>query len=384
VSPAETQAGSRYPDAPRSDLAGLLHRDRAADPYRWLDDAGDPATVAWTAAQARLSERVLSGLPGVGRFRDRVRTFSRTPAAAPGSSRQLTYRAQDGTLVTMAVLAADGEPAGPHPALLRLGDGEAGLPADPVQRAAVYAWVEAGGVYAAPSAGGFHSAADWLIRAGWTSPDQLAISGGVAAAAAIVQRSDLYRAAVCTGAGPVPAVSPYDQVRAQVPYPAVLLTVPQAGLGPDPLHARKLTAALQYSSTSARPVLLRAACGTAGLSAEALAFLALETGLPVDVPTAVTGHRLADIGQLRAIADQLRLDLLDLLMSDPDRNWSARQLADRTGSALNRLHYHLRLLEEHGLICARWVEVAGRHERRYAAAHRQIWFARGGERATPA
>jgi predicted transcriptional regulator len=115
------------------------------------------------------------------------------------------------------------------------------------------------------------------------------------------------------------------------------------------------------------------------LTAEGLAFLALETGLSLGSgAAAAAGHRIARVAELRAIADQLRLHILDVLMSDLDRSWSARALADETGCALNRLHYHLRLLEEQGLVFGSWAASAGRPERRYAATHRHIWFARGG------
>ncbi|MET7986582.1 prolyl oligopeptidase family serine peptidase [Streptomyces sp. NPDC005281] len=42
------------PPAPRSGPEEILHGRRVADPYRWLEDARDPATIAWSAAQERL------------------------------------------------------------------------------------------------------------------------------------------------------------------------------------------------------------------------------------------------------------------------------------------------------------------------------------------
>ncbi|HSI91870.1 MAG TPA: prolyl oligopeptidase family serine peptidase [Jiangellaceae bacterium] len=43
-----------YPDAPRGDHADVLHGVSIPDPYRPLEDEQDPATVAWSAAQAEL------------------------------------------------------------------------------------------------------------------------------------------------------------------------------------------------------------------------------------------------------------------------------------------------------------------------------------------
>src|SRR4051812_31989786 len=58
----------RYPEAPRLDLVEDLHGHRVADPYRWLEDAADPRTQAWTAAQDAPAAEVLGGLPLRARF----------------------------------------------------------------------------------------------------------------------------------------------------------------------------------------------------------------------------------------------------------------------------------------------------------------------------
>ena len=44
-----------YPPAERLDLVETLHGHRVADPYRWLEDADDPRTQAWSAAQDGLA-----------------------------------------------------------------------------------------------------------------------------------------------------------------------------------------------------------------------------------------------------------------------------------------------------------------------------------------
>jgi prolyl oligopeptidase len=88
------------------------------------------------------------------------------------------------------------------------------------------------------------------------------------------------------------AYSPYHNVRAGERYPATLFTVFDNDTRVDPLHARKLCAALQHAtgaSPEERPILLRreAEVGHSSrsvsrgvrLSADQLAFLAKYTGM---------------------------------------------------------------------------------------------------------
>jgi prolyl oligopeptidase len=136
----------------------------------------------------------------------------------------------------------------------------------------------------------FFAVAEALIERRVTRPERLAIhgrsNGGLLVAAALTQRPELFRAAVCSvpltdmlryerfqiaklwipeyGSASDPeqfrflkAYSPYHRVDAGVAYPAVLLTTAESDTRVDPLHARKLAAALQYSSSSELPVLLR-------------------------------------------------------------------------------------------------------------------------------
>ncbi|MCW2579655.1 MAG: Prolyl oligopeptidase [Blastococcus sp.] len=62
----------RYPEAPRLELVDDLHGRRVADPYRWLEDAEDPRTQAWTAEQDALTAEVLAGLPMRAEFAARL------------------------------------------------------------------------------------------------------------------------------------------------------------------------------------------------------------------------------------------------------------------------------------------------------------------------
>jgi prolyl oligopeptidase len=62
----------RYPEAPRLDLVEDLHGHPVSDPYRWLEDADDPRTVAWSEAQDALAAEVLGGLPQRAAFAARM------------------------------------------------------------------------------------------------------------------------------------------------------------------------------------------------------------------------------------------------------------------------------------------------------------------------
>jgi prolyl oligopeptidase len=136
------------------------------------------------------------------------------------------------------------------------------------------------------------AAAEYLVHDGWTSPAHLAISGGsnggLMAAAVVTQRPELVKAAVCAvpladmlryhkfGAGKawVPeygsaddpemfpilhAYSPYRRAIDATPraYPALLVDSTDHDDRVDPMHARKLVAAIQAVQTANLPVLLR-------------------------------------------------------------------------------------------------------------------------------
>jgi prolyl oligopeptidase len=263
---------------------------------------------------------------------------------------QVSYQSKDGTTIRMVIVSPAGaskEQAGRRPAIL-YGYGGFNVSLTPGYSANILAWVEAGGIYAVAGLRGgseegeqwhragmrahkqnvfddFHAAAEKLIADGWSSSPQLAVwggsNGGLLVGAAITQRPDLMAAAVCSaplldmvryelfglgttwndefGAVAVPeefgwvlAYSPYHHVCEGVPYPATLFTVFDGDTRVDPLHARKLCAALQHATAapfSERPILLRreanvghgarAISRTVALASESLAFAAAQTGL---------------------------------------------------------------------------------------------------------
>ncbi len=281
-----------------------------------------------------------------------------TWATAPGSvpvpavtARQVTYESKDGTAVRMLVISGAAAPDGPRPTIL-YGYGGFDISLTPAYSPNVLAWVSAGGVYAIANLRGgseegeewhragmldrkqnvfddFHAAAEALIRDGWTTPDQLAISGGsnggLLVGAALTQRPELYAAVVCsaplldmvryerfglgqtwnveygTAADPeqlgwLLSYSPYHHVVPGTAYPAVLFTVFTSDTRVDPVHAYKMCAALQHATSSdpgrnSGAVLLRAegqvghgaraVSRTAELAGDTLAFAARHTGLTV-------------------------------------------------------------------------------------------------------
>ena len=275
--------------------------------------------------------------------------------AAPGAVpvppvliEQREVTSADGTTVRMFVVSpADGR--GSRPALLT-GYGGFGIHPEPAYSPSALAWVGAGGVYALASLRGggeegeawhragnrdhkqnvfddFHAAAQALIDAGDTTADRLAIlggsNGGLLVGAALTQRPDLYRAVVCSAPlldmvryeqfslgrtwndeygtaddpdelGWLLSYSPYHHVREGTGYPAVLFTVFDSDTRVDPLHARKMCAALQHAtagSLATRPVLLRretdvghgarSVSRSIALGVDQLSFLAAHTGLPL-------------------------------------------------------------------------------------------------------
>ena len=262
-------------------------------------------------------------------------------------TRQVAYQSADGTTVRMLIIAGRQDQPGPRPAILT-GYGGFGISMTPGYAPTALAWAEAGGVYAIAGLRGgseegedwhragmrdrkqnvfddFYAAAEKLIADGWTTPGQLAISGGsnggLLVGAALTQRPDLFAAVVCsaplldmvryerfglgetwndeygtaadhTELGWLLSYSPYHHVREGTRYPAVLFTVFDSDTRVDPLHARKMCAALQHAaadSAGRRPVLLRrerdvghgarAVSRSVSLSSETLAFAARYTGL---------------------------------------------------------------------------------------------------------
>ena len=283
----------------------------------------------------------------------RTEVWAEAPGAPPPDPELEVVRAfvtsPDGTQVPLFVarrsdLALDGT----APTIL-YGYGGFQISLTPAYNASARTWVEAGGVYATACLRGggeygegwhrdgmrdvkqhvfddFLACARWLLDSGHTSPDHLAAAGGsnggLLVGAALTQAPELLRAVHCsaplldmvryerfglgitwndeygTAADPdelgwLLSYSPYHRVVDGARYPAVLFTTFGGDTRVDPLHARKLCAALQHATAAdpaERPVLLRheEAVGhglrtvSRGLDerAEVLSFLAAPVGWP--------------------------------------------------------------------------------------------------------
>jgi DNA-binding transcriptional ArsR family regulator len=84
-----------------------------------------------------------------------------------------------------------------------------------------------------------------------------------------------------------------------------------------------------------------------------------------------------DVSMLKALADPIRMTLLDLTMSQPDRTWTARELAAQVGVLPTNIYYHLNMLERHGLLQVRDTRVVnGIIEKHYGAGQRSVTFHR--------
>jgi DNA-binding transcriptional ArsR family regulator len=84
--------------------------------------------------------------------------------------------------------------------------------------------------------------------------------------------------------------------------------------------------------------------------------------LPVPLPELV----LTDLEQLRVASDALRLQIIDLMALQPQKGWTAKELAEGLDTKQTKLYHHLALLEEHGFIRVAGTRmVSGIQEKRY-------------------
>jgi prolyl oligopeptidase len=261
---------------------------------------------------------------------------------------EVIYTSKDGTTVPLLLAARnDLLRSGPLPTFLT-GYGGFGSCVTPRFTAFATFLVERGFLFAVPALRGgselgeewhlagkrekrqnsfddFIAAAEWLISQNRSTPNQIAIGGGSNAGllvgAAITQRPDLFRAAICLGplldmmryhlfdfaAGwadeygspedkqdfrTLLSYSPYHRIEDGAAYPAILLISGDADTRCNPMHARKMAARLQAVSSSGYPILLdyRPSWGHTPVQpfsmkiealTDRLAFVCQELGVPV-------------------------------------------------------------------------------------------------------
>lgn len=238
-----------------------------------------------------------------------------TPAATDDViSEQIFATSKDGTKVPMFVLRHKDTPLDGSAPTIVYGYGGFNVPITPGFNPATYAWLERGGIYIFSNLRGgseygenwhrdgmglkkqnvfddYYAVAETLIANNYTSSKRLAAyggsNGGLLVGAALTQRPDLYGAIVCAvplldmvryhlfGSGrtwiseynsvdtdresfeSIRAYSPYSNVKKDTAYPAVLFLGADSDDRVDPMHARKMTAAIQDATSNTAPVVLR-------------------------------------------------------------------------------------------------------------------------------
>jgi len=228
-------------------------------------------------------------------------------------SEEVKAKSADGTMVPLSIVHKRGIAMdGSHPTWLE-GYGAYGITIDPAFRPTLLAFFEHGGVFAVAHVRGggeygedWHQAgqkltkqhtiddmlagAEYLIENKYTSPAHLTgegtSAGGITIGGAITQRPDLFAAALirvgdsdsmrselkASGPANIPefgtvkepdgfkalyGMDAYQHVKANTAYPAVLLTTGTNDPRVAPWQAAKMTARLQASTNSGKPVLLR-------------------------------------------------------------------------------------------------------------------------------
>lgn len=223
-----------------------------------------------------------------------------------------SYVSADGTMVPITVVSKDRKEQRRPATCVMTAYGGFGVPGMPQFSVLVNILLEFGATFALPHIRGggdfgaawheagrrrrrqtsiedFLVAGDWLKASGFASVDGLAIFGGsnsgLLVGAALVQRPELFRAAICIAPlldmvryerfdrasrwqpeyGTITdeedflalySYSPYHQVKERVNYPATLFVTGDSDDRCNPAHVRKMAAALQNREAQLAPVLV--------------------------------------------------------------------------------------------------------------------------------
>lgn len=218
----------------------------------------------------------------------------------------------DGTQVPVNIILGKGAKLDGNSPLLLTGYGGYGISIAPRFNPARKVWLEQGGIYAQANLRGggeygeewhtqgmlankqnvfddFHAVMRHVVKAGYTQVSKLAIeggsNGGLLMGAMITQHPEDFQCTVShvgvydslrseltpNGAFNIPefgtvedpalfralhAYSPYHNVK-ETAYPSILFMTGENDGRVDPMHSRKMIAALQFANTSENPILLR-------------------------------------------------------------------------------------------------------------------------------
>lgn len=228
---------------------------------------------------------------------------------------EVKVKSHDGVLVPMSIIHREGVKLdGNNPTIL-YGYASYGITEEPFYSVSRLAWLDAGGVYAIANPRGssvygqewyrggyqatkpntwkdFIACAEYLIAQKYTQPAKLGIlggsAGGILVGRAMTERPDLFAAVIPavgaldmlrmeTTANGVPnipefgstkteagfkallAMSTYDNIKANTPYPAVLLTHGVNDPRVEVWESTKAAARLMAATSSGKPVLMRLA-----------------------------------------------------------------------------------------------------------------------------
>jgi len=219
---------------------------------------------------------------------------------------------RDGTRVPVNIILGKNTKLDGSNPLLLTGYGGYGISLSPAFRPTLKVWLEQGGIFAQANLRGggeygeewhrqgmlankqnvfddFHAVMRYLVEAGYTEAGKLAIeggsNGGLLMGAMITQHPGDFRTTIShvgvydslrnelspNGAFNIPefgtvedpalfralhAYSPYHNVK-KASYPSILFMTGENDGRVDPMHSRKMTAAMQYANTSENPILLR-------------------------------------------------------------------------------------------------------------------------------
>lgn len=223
----------------------------------------------------------------------------------------------DGTRVPVNIIMAKNTKRDGNNPMLLTGYGGYGISLSPGFRPTLKVWLEQGGIFAQANLRGggeygedwhqqgmltkkqnvfddFHAVMRFLVTAKYTQASKLIIeggsNGGLLMGAMITQHPQDFQATIShvgvydsvrselspNGAFNIPeygtvadpalfkalyAYSPYHNVK-QAAYPSILFMTGENDGRVDPMHSRKMTAALQHANTSDKPILLRTSGNT--------------------------------------------------------------------------------------------------------------------------